>query len=343
MNRKILLHGGETKYELIDFLKGFSIITIVLMHLLQSYITIPKLVLKASAFGGTGVHVFFFCSGFGLYLSNKNKRDTYGHFLKKRCTKIYVPYILIVLISSFIPFMFKGDKVGAVLSHVFLYKMFVPRYESSFGGQMWYMSTLFQFYLLFLPLCWLKEKIGSRRKFSFLCFVTSIIWWIFTTWAGITEIRIWGSFFLQYLWEFALGMTVADYLSEGKSIEIKAPYLWMAAPVGLFFAAIAALKGGILRTFNDVPALIGYSSVAMLLFLTNNNWINRVVYFFSKISYELYLVHILVFECVFRLVPLGGNERYLLAIVAFILGAITAMLYKYFWNLFWKAMNTVIK
>ena len=338
--KRIILCGGEPKYELIDFLKGFSIITIVLMHLLQSYITIPNLLFKASAFGGTGVHVFFFCSGFGLFLSNKNKKTTYIQFQKRRCAKIYIPYILVILISSFVPFMYKGNRLGAVLSHVFLYKMFVPQYESSFGGQMWYMSTLFQFYLLFLPLCWVKEKSGGRRKFCFVCFVTSVIWWIFTAWAGITEIRIWGSFFLQYLWEFAFGMAVADYLAEGNSIEIKASYCWIAAPIGLLFAAIAVLKGGMLRTFNDVPALFGYASVAILLFTANKNWINKTIHFFSKISYELYLVHILVFECVFRLVPLEENERYLLAIIALVISAAIAVLYKYFLNLFWKAVNT---
>lgn len=53
------------KLEVIDYLRGFSILTIVLMHLIQSY-SIPQIIRTASSFGGAGVHVFILCSGFGL-------------------------------------------------------------------------------------------------------------------------------------------------------------------------------------------------------------------------------------------------------------------------------------
>lgn len=205
---------------------------------------------------------------------------------------------------------------------------------------MWYMSTLFQFYLFFLPLCWLKGKTGNRNRFCLGCFLISIIWWIFTTWAGITGIRIWGSFFLQYLWEFALGMTIADYLSEGNKIEIRISVLWKAALIGLLLAAIAVLKGGVLRTFNDIPALIGYGSTLILLYLFSNYWINKSILFLSKISFELYLVHILVFECVFRMFNFdNGGKIYFLAIMAFGVSIIVAVLYKRILNVFWKRIN----
>ena len=47
------------RLEVIDFLRGFSIFTIVLMHLLQSFPISPFL-MAASSFGGAGVHVFIF-------------------------------------------------------------------------------------------------------------------------------------------------------------------------------------------------------------------------------------------------------------------------------------------
>ena len=46
----------KQRLEIIDFLRGFSIFTIVLMHLLQSY-PINPLFMKASSFGGAGVHI----------------------------------------------------------------------------------------------------------------------------------------------------------------------------------------------------------------------------------------------------------------------------------------------
>lgn len=60
------------RLDIVDFWRGFSIFTIVLMHLVQSY-PIGNLLMKASSLGGAGVHVFILCSGFGLYLSYLKK------------------------------------------------------------------------------------------------------------------------------------------------------------------------------------------------------------------------------------------------------------------------------
>lgn len=107
------------KLEVIDYLRGFSIFTIVLMHLIQSY-SIPSILQKASSFGGAGVHVFILCSGFGLYLSHLNKPLSYSNFLKRRFIKVYIPYILIILLSAAIPFYNHSDnKLLELSSHIF--------------------------------------------------------------------------------------------------------------------------------------------------------------------------------------------------------------------------------
>ena len=69
--------------DVIDFLRGFSIFTIVVMHLLQGY-QLPNALYKITSFGGAGVHVFILCSGFGLYLSYLYKPLKYVEFLKRR-------------------------------------------------------------------------------------------------------------------------------------------------------------------------------------------------------------------------------------------------------------------
>lgn len=44
------------KLEVIDFLRGFAIFTIVLMHCVQGYL--DGVLHKAASLGGAGVHVF---------------------------------------------------------------------------------------------------------------------------------------------------------------------------------------------------------------------------------------------------------------------------------------------
>ena len=83
------------RLEIIDFLRGFSIFTIVVMHLMGGYDGMGTLK-KVLAFGGAGVHVFILCSGFGLYLSHLRKPLSYPQFLQRRFSKIWLPYAIAV-------------------------------------------------------------------------------------------------------------------------------------------------------------------------------------------------------------------------------------------------------
>ncbi len=55
LNRHYEVHAGQRHYEEISFLRGFSILTIVLMHLIQGYLTsCSEFVRTASSIGGAG-------------------------------------------------------------------------------------------------------------------------------------------------------------------------------------------------------------------------------------------------------------------------------------------------
>ena len=289
----LLVPGGYTYYDIVDYLKGFSIITIVLMHFLQ-FQGLPKIVDTALSIGGAGVHVFFFCSGFGLYLSYLRKPIGYFEFLNKRFLKIYIPYILVIAISALLPWMYSGNRISALFSHVFLYKMFVESLENSFGGHWWFISTLFQFYFLFILFVNLKEKVGSKI-YLIASVILSMLWWIVSSITGIAEQRIWGSYFLQYLWEFSLGMITAEYLYHGKSIKISKLFLLVTGVIGIGIAAIFKLIGGYYTSFNDFFSACGYCSIAILIYSFDLKFINTIIKKISKFSYELYLIHILVF------------------------------------------------
>lgn len=51
---------------IIDYLRGFSIFTIVMAHSIIGN-GLPKIIDAVASFGGAGVHVFLLVSGFGLY------------------------------------------------------------------------------------------------------------------------------------------------------------------------------------------------------------------------------------------------------------------------------------
>ena len=252
---------------LIDFLKGYSITTIVLYHLIIGTVGLPSVIYTASSFGGAGVHVFFVCSGFGLFLSYKKRPLSYWEFLKKRFSKVYFPYIAVVFVSFL--FSFTGNypkRLEALLSHVFLYKMFSPEFMGSFGNQMWFVSVIFQFYFVFVFIARIFRKIGSKN-FFILSFAVSLSWWITVILAGKSDERVWNSFFLQYLWEFSLGMILADYFTGKNSLYLPPQKtLVIAAAAGITFLGVTGVVGGVMRTFNDIPSLIGYGALALLIY-----------------------------------------------------------------------------
>ena len=81
-NQRFKCVAVKKKIEVIDFIKGYSILSIVLFHYCQG-IKLPFLLSKAINFGGTGIHTFLFASGFGLYLSHLRQPLGYARFFKE--------------------------------------------------------------------------------------------------------------------------------------------------------------------------------------------------------------------------------------------------------------------
>lgn len=318
------------KYAIVDFLRGYSIFTIVLMHLIAGSVT--GAFSKAAAFGGAGVHVFILCSGFGLYLSYLKKPLRYTEFLKRRFIKVWIPYAIAVLMwgawilvsESFFPF-------REVSSHLLLYKMFSSELDTSLCYPYWFISTIVQFYLLW-PLI---VKVYRMRWGGQLLLVISLLWSTTVGILGLEEERPWGSFFLQYLWEFALGMYIAEKCMKPDGIDVKfmdvGTYKWwwllLGATVGMGLSAFMAWNGGILKLYNDIPSLLGYLSIALLIYKIGVKVVNRFFEWANGFSYELYLMHSLVFTIVAYYVA-DKIPTVLLLLISFVAAYIAAYLYR---------------
>ncbi len=314
--------------ELISYLKGFSIMMILLYHLIYNFLNVPQIIKLASCFGGAGVHAFFICSGFGLYLSYlKNGLSMKRSYISKRIKRVYIPYIFVIFISFLVPFMFEGEnRIMALLSHIFLFKMFMPEYEDSFGIQMWYISTIIQFYFIYPILLKIVNKIELKKVFVFSIFI-SFIYAIFISFSELYVERIWSSFFIQYLWEFVLGMLIAEkFHKNNKIIERNINVIWYIIIFIITFTifALMSFNGGILKNFNDVFSAISFITLCIILYKIK--FIKKGIKYLGKISYELYLVHYLIYMCVFKFISM---PQYINSIIAIILSIIISIFYNY--------------
>jgi peptidoglycan/LPS O-acetylase OafA/YrhL len=299
------------RVEFIDFGKGLAILTIVVAHYFSPYLS--GLLQKALMVGGSGVHLFFVASGFGLALSVR--RESVAAFYARRLPHLLMPYYAVVLLSFAINLVhpyFGSEGAYALAGHLLLFKMFDERIVDSFGYQFWFISTIVQFYLMYPVLQRGLEAVGLKG-FAGLTLLTSIGYSLFVAFSGFAQLRTVNSFFLQYLWEFGLGMVMASHFTRtGKG--------WWEQPVGLLIAlsvlglglmAWMALAGGpIGRVLNDIPASIGYCAFCAFLYQMtahHGRFLRRALSGLGRISYELYMLHVLIVLVVTDW--LGGANR----------------------------------
>jgi peptidoglycan/LPS O-acetylase OafA/YrhL len=301
----------------LDFARGYAIATIVAYHTFQR-LDLPPLAQQAAAFGGSGVHLFFLLSGFGLALSTSTQ-TTLG-FYRRRAVKVWWPYALALSLSLLGAFGLDlfPDRWAAWLAGVGLYQMFEEQYIHSFGGHYWFISAIIQFYLVYPLLLRIKERFANPWYYFALCMAVSVAWWLIVWFTGHDNFRTWNSSFLQFLWEFGLGQVLAGlYLArpEGNTGRIRGDFWnytwWTYLPVGLLFTglmvAMILRMGPAGRVFNDIPALIGYSALCIFVYRAAELFLPPVRQFFVWVggfSYSLYLVHVLVLDLF--LMGLGG-------------------------------------
>lgn len=286
------------KLQIVEFLKGYAIFTIIIFHYLQA-LDLSKPFSELIFFGGTGVHLFVLLSGFGLYLSYLNKPIPYTVYLKKRTGKIYFPYIAVVILSAvislFIPLY--ENSLYALGGHIFLYKMFDESIMGSYGYPLWFISMILQFYIAFYAIVFLARRL-SYKYFLLICFVLSTAWIFFVLAIGKEPERVWNSFFLRYLWEFALGMVIASKLKENNyqlPFNARPIYFLITGVTNCALYAFLAMKGGDAgKLLNDIPALIGYSCIAVWIYQLKIKVINKFFLFTGRMSYQLYLLHFLI-------------------------------------------------
>lgn len=173
---------------------------------------------------------------------------------------------------------------------------------------------------------------GTHWGGYFIALAISLAWSTLVGVLGYEEQRPWGSFFLQYLWEFCLGMWIAERVVNGHWLKVidgsglKLWWLLAGAIGGMGLTGFMAWHGGILKLYNDIPSLMGYLSTMLLIFKVGVNVVNRFFVWASGFSYELYLMHYLVF-CIMVFFFKNACSVILLISLSLVAAYITAYIY----------------
>ena len=206
------------------------------------------------------------------------------------------------------------DRWAAWLAGVGLYQMFYEPYMQSFGGHFWFVSTILQFYLVFPFLKKLQTQISNNGWFFLLVLSISAIWWMLLCWLGKGDLRTWNSCFFAIFMGIWLGHGIGGYAAAVRYTDadaaVRLPSIRVVfLPLGLCFTGLMIFMilkmGPTGRIFNDIPALLGYTSFSLFLYFLSGRMLPFLKQFFlvaERVFLLLYLIHVLVLDGYLRLV-----------------------------------------
>lgn len=255
-------------------LKGIAILFVIIAHIVGAFG-----IRYATPLGGIGVSIFLFLSGYGL--SESYKKNGISNFIEKRISKVYIPYAIIVLIDSII----QNNNIYAIGMNLLLIS--TPNF-------MWFIQFITLYYLIFFGVNKIIKKVNIKY---FIWIVSCII--VFLLGNGLWS---------EQAFIFFLGVLVSENKQFITNINTKYNLY-----IGIIFIMIGCISLVIkqLSIIRNSPDII-YKFVELILKNTTSigiimtsiyttfkySTIKKLLMKLSTISYEVFLVHAIIFSIV---------------------------------------------
>lgn len=326
------------RLEELDSLRGIAALCVVFAHILLIFpenklfhIIFEYSPLRILVAGQEAVILFFILSGFVLSLPfYKNSNISYLPFLIKRTLRIYSPYLFTILITILcIQVFYKGNIEGlskwynimwnsrittsSLLDHAILIKTFMSNLNPVIWSLVHEMriSIIFPFLMILIVKMNWKKGIIFGVSFSLLSIILFSIFKIGND--GVDFINT-----LHYVSIFVVGAFLAKYhiMISGaiKKTRKKSKFLLLGFALGMYLYAkpsfiienfIYPNIDPFYRTIID-SWFVAFGSVFLIVLAISSPIFSKVlsisiIKYLGKISYSLYLSHILVLISMFQL------------------------------------------
>ena len=252
-----------------DILKGIAAWMVIFAHyttyLTQEGIQLGVLI-PFKRLGPLGVGIFFFVSGYGLYMSNNKtlKLD----FLKKRIVNVYLPFVVFQLLSYYV----LNKSYKGIDFVLYLLGIIEPK---------WFVTIIMIFYFIY----WLTWNSKIKKKIEFI-FVFSIIM------SSVLYCMGMGEYWYATNVLFPFGLLFAKYQDEilqklNKSWVLNLLFFTISFVASIIFYVCVNHEICVLgKTFASVFLVM---IVVMLLMIFDIN--SFIMQWFGKMSLYLYMVH----------------------------------------------------
>jgi peptidoglycan/LPS O-acetylase OafA/YrhL len=294
------------RIESIDALRGLAALYIFAYHLVlipRPNLTVSTLLLPIILNGFTGVTLFFLLSGFTLCLKSKgycwDRYSILSFYIKRLFRIIPLYYLLLIVIAEYSWgwFGFLRNKIGIIAYVTLSYNLFPP-FQQGLVWASWFLGVQMLFYWLF-PV--MHRFINSQRRALMFVVLSVFLGSMYSyTIDKIHIIRFDKVDLIYYSWVyqlqvFAIGLLVffiydSNMLSNKKKSRSVGTILLVVGLIGWILMVIFKEQLPIHKTLWLRSSIYGAIVLGLLLrpilFITN-----RIILFYGKISYSLYLNH----------------------------------------------------
>jgi peptidoglycan/LPS O-acetylase OafA/YrhL len=256
----------------IDIIKFLAALLITNSHMESIY---PPELSVLTTGGAIGDALFFFCSGFTLFLKPMGRFDSY---YKKRINRIYPTVFACAIISAFV-FNTSNDM-----------------YHTIIHGGGWFVSCIMIYYVI----AYLIDRLMSKHIGLTFVAATIIVVIVYVVWDKPSNFSMYGHTYLKWVFFFLAMLLGAIVGKKGVVISGKKSVFFLFVSVLLYYAiVITSLHND---SYNDIQILSLIPLLGITLFmytlcncntaqkLFKNRYINWVVMFVGGLCLEIYLI-----------------------------------------------------
>ncbi|WP_168733823.1 acyltransferase family protein [Metabacillus sediminilitoris] len=320
----------SNRYEELDSLRGLAALSVFFSHIylifnetLLSKLLFEYGLLRGMVAGSEAVTLFFVLSGFVLSIPFYSNKDfNYGEFAVKRFCRIYIPYIVAIVITFIFREIFYTGKIhgltdwfnvnwsvslnaNAIIDHLLL----LGTFTSNLNNVVWSLVHEMRISLMFPFIMFLLIKLNMKQGIG-LAFTLSVMSILFSLTADnpFLGTELYYSVHLTSL--FIVGALLAkfryDIINYLLNLKFKSKmFIFILGLILYLYAHPSFVLNILIRDFNPfyravIDTWITSIGAAILIIFALSSvrfskiLKNKLVNYLGKISYSLYLYHLAV-------------------------------------------------
>jgi peptidoglycan/LPS O-acetylase OafA/YrhL len=329
------------RLDFIDALRGIAVCGVIMIHTWGVLRGFGSHVASFIDWGSRGVQLFFIVSAFTIFLSLKNRKEnSFKGFFIRRFFRIAPLFYIVLAISAFFFVGFNNiNWINFFAKILFIDNFYLSWATRGIIGVEWTIGVEMIFYVL-APLLFLRIK-NLSTALILLCitFLTPILVFSANIFPSSTQWESYRAFSLiSHFYVFIVGIVIFFLFNKFKELGLEAQT--KISNVCLIFLVIfLCLDFWEIENYSKILQIIFSFHLQFLVYFTllffasirsflRIIWVNPVTIYLGKISYSLYLLHLLIYGTIIK--TFTGMSLGHATIISFIMIIIVSSLTYYF-------------